>query len=313
MLSRIADSLYWMGRYMERVDGMLRLMQTSYILSFDNISVGFPTWEPSLDVFTQITTKKLEGIKNDNVTALAYLLTSPDNINSLRANITRARENARGVQDHITREVWEQVNAMYHIVQNNQLMQKLQGQDGLSLLESLSNATELYAGISDNSMPRGQGWNFICLGKFIERSILTLNFMNFYFKHINYDLTNEQDILYWRNLLLALSGYELYLKTFRTQNHNYNVAEQVLFSNNFPRSLYYSLERTRRYLGKITESNPVSGSSQLLKTFSRMDSSVKFAELKIIESEGLDNFFISLRKQHVTFTQLFHRTFFSYS
>lgn len=313
MLSRIADSLYWMSRYMERADSMLRMIRTNYIISFDNIETGFPALQPSLEVFTKLEGEKLEILQNDTPASLLYLLTDSGNINSLKVILTRARENARGAQDHITREVWERMNGLYHLINNPDMNALLMGQEALNTLDKLSTARELYSGVIDSTMPRGQGWNFMNAGKYVERSILTLECSNFFFKHIEFDLKNEQDILYWRSLLLALSGYELYLKANRTSQHNANVTEQILFNGNFPRSLYYSLARIGRYLESITNANPVEGSSHLLRSFNRLKSSVQFAELAIIEREGLADFLKSLHLQLNGFAQLIGNTYFSYS
>ena len=116
MLSRIADSLYWLHRYMERADGMLRLLKTSYILSLDKVQTSGLTWEPSLKIFTSLSAEEIEVLKMNDSASLQYLVTNTDNHNSLKVIITRARENARGVQDQITKEVWEQVNHIYHLV-----------------------------------------------------------------------------------------------------------------------------------------------------------------------------------------------------
>ena len=127
MLSRIADSLFWLHRYMERADGMLRLLKTSYILSFDKVQTSSITWEPALRIFTSLPAEEIEALKMNDTAALQYLLTDTSNLNSLKIIITRARENARGVQDQITKEVWEQVNHLYHLVNHPSLHEKLSG------------------------------------------------------------------------------------------------------------------------------------------------------------------------------------------
>src|SRR5437868_4802475 len=101
MLSRIADSLFWLNRYTERVDGLLRLLKTSYILSFDKVQASSITWEPALKIFTSLPPQKIAALQGDDAAVLRYLLTDADNQNSLKVIINRARENARGVQDQI--------------------------------------------------------------------------------------------------------------------------------------------------------------------------------------------------------------------
>ena len=274
MLSRIADSLFWLHRYMERADGMLRLIKTSYILSFDKVTNGI-TWEPALKIFTSLSQEEIEILEKNDTAVLQYLLTDTKNLNSLKVIVTRARENARGVQDQITKEVWEQVNQLYHMINHPSLSEKLSGPDAIVVIDALISSSDLFCGITDSTMPRGQGWNYMNLGKFTERCLSTVEFTNTFFQMVDYDFTKEEDILFWRSLLLALSGYELHLKNYSNQNHNCNVAQQVLFDKNFPRSLYYALDRANKYLKDVTESNPVEGTPPLCRAFGRLHSSVK--------------------------------------
>jgi len=313
MLSRIADSLYWLHRYMERADGMLRLMHTSYILSFDKVQASSMSWEPSLRIFTTLPKEEIDRIKKDNAAALYYLFLDSKNQNSLKGIITKARENARGVQDQITKEVWEQVNLLYHQINQPGLKEKLAGPEAIRTIDSFIKSSDQFCGISDSTMPRGQGWNYMNLGKYTERCLISTEFTFFYFKKLDFNLNDEQDIIYWRSLLLSLSGYELHLKNYSNLRHNDNVLQQLAFDKNFPRSIYYALDRANRYLTEIAASNPVEGSIKLLKTYGRLYSSVKFADIELVEKEGLEKYLIYIRKELNEFSQDLGRIYFSYS
>ena len=313
MLSRIADSLYWLHRYMERADGMLRLMHTSYILSFDKVQASSMSWEPSLRIFTVLPKEEIDRIKKDNAAALHYLFLETKNQNSLKVIITKARENARGVQDQITKEVWEQVNLLYHQINKPGLKEKLAGPEAIRTIDSFIKSSDQFCGITDSTMPRGQGWNYMNLGKYTERCLMTTEFTHFYFKKLDFDLKDEQDIIFWRSLLLSLSGYELHLKNYSNLKHNYNVLQQLAFDKNFPRAIYYSLDRANRYLTEIAGSNPVEGSIKLLRTYGRLYSSVKFADIELVEREGLEKYLIYVRKELNEFSQDLGRIYFSYS
>ena len=313
MLSRIADSLFWLHRYMERADGMLRLLKTSYILSFDKVKANSITWEPALKIFTSLSSAEIEVLKMDDTAALQYILTDTGNYNSLKVIVTRARENARGVQDQITKEVWEQVNHFYHLINHPALVEKLTGQDAIVVIDALIHSCDQFCGITDSTMPRGQGWNYMNFGKFTERCLLTLEFTTAFFKKVDYSFENEQDILFWRSLLLALSGYELHLKNYSNQHHNRNVAQQVLFDTNFPRSLHYAFERANKYLSDITAANPVDGTADLKRSFGRLHSYVKFSDLAIVNETGLENFLLLIRKDLNEFNRVFGQIYFSYS
>ena len=92
----------------------------------------------------------------------------------MKVLITKARENARGAQDNITKEVWEQVNHLYHLVNEPELEKKFTGSRSLEIIDLLDENNTLYYGVTDSTMPRGQGWSFMNLGKFIERCLLSI-------------------------------------------------------------------------------------------------------------------------------------------
>jgi uncharacterized alpha-E superfamily protein len=217
------------------------------------------------------------------------------------------------VQDQVTKEVWEQVNHLYHLVNHASTAEKITGPDALVIIDSLITNVDQLVGITDSTMPRGQGWNYMNVGKFLERALLTVEFTNAFFKPVGYGFHDEQDILYWRGLLLALSGYELHLKNYSNLRHNHNVAQQVLFDRSFPRSMIYSLERANKYLLEITQANPVEGSESLARLFGRMASSVKFADLAIVEQAGLEQYLLQLRHSLNEFSKTFGQVYFSYA
>ena len=108
MLSRVADSIFWMARYMERTNGMLRLLRTNYISSQDEVK-DF-TWQAILRIYSDATEEEITAIGNHSPHVMQHLLLDKLNGSSVINNITRARENARAAQDHLTKEVWQCLN-----------------------------------------------------------------------------------------------------------------------------------------------------------------------------------------------------------
>ena len=313
MLSRIADSLFWLNRYMERSDCMMRVIRTNYILSFDLGNTNDFSWRDVANIFCYSSEGIPEEKVKDTASALTFLVADTKNLSSLKIMITRARENARGMQDNITKEVWEHVNAIYHIVNAPDFEKKLTGSRSLELIDTLNHHNILYYGVTDSTMPRGQGWSFMNLGKFIERCLLTIDASYNHFTKIDHELDKVQDILFWKNLLLSLSGYELYLKTYTRGQHTINVVDHVIFNEHFPRSLIYSLQRVSRYLHEVIEETKMEGSESLQKTFGRICSKVEFADMPMIRNMGLPQFLLSLRHDLAEFSNQLTRIYFSYA
>jgi uncharacterized alpha-E superfamily protein len=213
MLSRVADSLYWMSRYMERTDGILRMLKINYASSQDD-SNGF-TWRPSLKVFSFLEDEEIAKLEKSNREVLQFMVVDKDNPNSVVNMVTKSRENARSVQDHVTKELWQCLNEFYHIVRDEKLARALRTEDPITVLDALIRQGILYYGTAEITMSRGEGMCFMSIGKYLERAVQSADILDVKFSELSYDLDKTADTTYWKYFLLSISGYELYLKNYR--------------------------------------------------------------------------------------------------
>lgn len=296
---------------MERVEEMLRVARTHYIYSLDkNINSG--NWKPILQAFSDLPDEKAELFENDSYAALHYLLLDNSNENSTKNIIHRARENARGIQDHITREVWEEVNSIYHLTNRPFVKLKLASSDALEIIDLFLKHSMMYAGVADVTMQRGTGWNVMKLGKFVERSIEALVLTDKQCELFDYDLCKERDITNWRFLLLSLAGYEAYLKGYRSSKHNLQILQQVIFNADFPHSLIYSLNQIERSLAILIKENSSPEVPDLLRTFGRIHSKIRFTEPSSLIETDIKQFFQELKQDLHSFNTKLRLLFFSY-
>ncbi len=312
MLSRTADSLYWMNRYMERADGLLRTVRMGFIASYDINKEEPFSWESILTIFSNESEESCKALEYRANDVLHLLLENMNDYNSLKMMITRARENARGAQDHLTKEVWEAVNQMYHNVNNLDLWNTINNGDQITMLTKLSDNCLAYYGVTDITMPRSQGWNFMNLGRYTERCFQTLDIVGEKFKEMDYDLNDEQHIVHWRNMLLCLSGYELYLKAYRSGSHTENIIDMTFFNNEFPRSIIYSVHRVRHYLKIVLAENEHSNNAHILRVMGKLHATIAYTDLQEIQKMGLKDFISTLREQLIEVSQLIGQSFFSY-
>ena len=312
MLSRIADSMFWLNRYMERADGLLRTIRTHYILMLDKSVNQTLSWKQVLDIYTFLPEEEKIAMENNSEAVLKYLLFNSQNGNSLKVILTRARENARGVQDHITKEVWEQVNQIYHLV--NECSKNFKEENTLNDIDALTKECILFNGVADTTMPRGMSWNFMSLGRYIERCLLTIEMSIHFFEEIEYDCTLEKDILYWRPLLLSLSGYELHLKQYNSSNTNINALHQVLFNEKFTRSVIYTLIQVDKYFRDVIKNNKaVETEPVMTRRIGRVISNIQFTDFESLNKTTLHPFLIDTRKELEAFSYSLAKQFFSYS
>jgi uncharacterized alpha-E superfamily protein len=295
MLSRVADSLFWMSRYMERTDSLLRILKINHQTSQDDAEQL--TWRPMLRSFTQLADEEIGMMETNSRRVMLYMVCDRENSNSVFSMVTRARENARGVQDNITKELWQSLNEFYHRVRDPQLEYSLRSEDPVSTLDWLIRQCVVYYGVADLTMFRGEGMSFMGLGKFLERAIQTATILEVKFSDIGYDLDRATDTTYWKHLLMSVSGYALYLKRYRSAFEARNVVDQTLFNVDFPRSILYSLNQLHRYIARLkTESNH-EGFYKVDLMIGKVRSKVQYSDVEAVSNIGLHNYLSGLTRE----------------
>ncbi|MES2573320.1 MAG: alpha-E domain-containing protein [Bacteroidota bacterium] len=313
MLSRVADGMFWLNRYMERADGMLLTLNTFYILSFDKEMNDSQGYKPLLEYYTDLSKNQIVQSQYDTNYVLKYIICDNQNHNSVKNLVIKARENARGSQDKITKELWEHINSLYHYMNAPDLPKRLETYEALSIITKLNKDLLLYNGILHVTMPRGMGWCFSSIGKHIERCLQTISLTQAYYKPINYNLDGEEDLLYWRRLLLSLSGYEQYLKSYSNISHNRKVVQHVIFNRDFSHSVIYTLEFLDKYLDYLIMDNNSSEARTLQNQFGRLKSLVEFTDYYNLTNQQLENVLNETKTQLVQFSTDFSKLFFSYT
>jgi uncharacterized alpha-E superfamily protein len=295
MLSRVAASFYWLSRYIERSDGMLRMLKINYASSQDTVQEF--TWEPVIRIFAGINGAEIEKLENDSRAVLKYMVTGKNNPNSILNIITLARENARGVQEHIPKDLWQCLNEYYHTVKDSRLERSLQREDPIGVLDVLIKQVMLYYGTAEITMERGEGRSFMNIGKYLERAIQSVDILDTKFSSISDNPDLLTDTTYWKHLLLSLGGYELYLKTYREGFEAENVLEQVALNNDFPRSVIYSVNNIHRYFDRLKNDSNVDTFREMSFQIGRLQSRIKYSSVKSIRTEGLHGFLTQTRSE----------------
>lgn len=313
MLSRVADGMFWLHRYMERTDGMLLTLNTSYILSFDKETDDCQGYKPLLKYYTNLTQDQINEVQYDTNFVLKYIICDSSNHNSVKNLVVKARENARGSQDKITKELWEHINSLYHFMNSPDLPQKLETSDALKVVNKLNKDFLLYNGILNVTMPRGLAWSFSNIGKLIERCLQTISMTQTYYAPINYNLDGNEDTMYWKRLLLSLSGYELYLKSYSNIKHNRKVVQHVIFNYDFAHSVIFTLDLIDKYLNCLVKDNEHSEARTLYYQFGRLKSYVVYTDYQHLTDKQLEEMLENTKTQLNQFSNDFSKLFFSYT
>ncbi|EOR92497.1 Protein containing domains DUF403 [Arcticibacter svalbardensis MN12-7] len=294
MLSRVASNLYWLSRYLERSDGILRILKINYASSQDALHEF--SWRPLIQIYHSPDEEIINKIEFNSRDVLQYMITGRDNPNSIINIITLARENARSVQDHLTKDLWQCLNEYYHLVKDKRLIATLKMGDPVSVLDELIKQVMLYYGIAEVTMERGEGRSFMNIGKYLERSIQSTDILDIKFNTANSDPDLLTGTSYLRYLLLSLGAYDLYLKTYRQGFDPENVLELVVLNNDFPRSVMYSVNNIHRYFERLKHNKDIIESKELSFMIGRLQSTIKYSTIASITNRGLHPYLSQVKK-----------------
>jgi uncharacterized alpha-E superfamily protein len=286
------------------------MLRINVITSLDH-NADF-SWVPVLKTYTDLSDEAIAALVAQPDTVLRYILLDRSNSNSLRNITMRARENARGVQDHITKEMWECLNGFYHKINSQEVERSIERGEQIVMLGSLLDHCMLFNGVADVTMPRGQGWDYMMLGKLIERAVQTAEILDTRFRQIDYDLNSPSEIPYWRNLLLSLSGYELYLKRYHGGLQSYNVVDLAILNPDFPRSILYCVQRMSKVVDELAHENQ-EGAAVLQKIIGRLRSKIAYTDVDTIAQEGLHEFLLAIKKEIYEFSTALSQRYFAYN
>lgn len=267
---------------------------------------------PVLRIFTYMDEEGAVRISHNTRAVLQYMVTDRENSNSVLNIITRARENARSVQDHITKELWQCLNDFYHIVRDEKLDRELHKEDPVTILDVLIKQGMLYYGTLDVTMARGEGFAFLNIGKYLERGVQSADILDVKFSDVNYDF-RRTDTIYWKYLLLSISGYELYLKTYRSGFDARNVVEQIVLNDEFPRSILYSVDRVHRYFERLRSERNKEAFQKIDFMIGRILSKVRYSTVESIMAQGLHAYLNGIKEDLYEVGNALNQNYFAYT
>ena len=251
LLSRVADSVYWMGRYMERAENVARFIGVNLNLQLDLPLDPGRQWQPLIDTSGDTKTFKERYGKATQASVVEFLAYDPDNPNSIYSSLTAARENARSVRETISSEMWAQVNSMYLELQSQrELIER-----GLpEVFHSLRLGCHMFQGITDATMTHNEAWHFVRLGRKMERADKTSRILDVkYFMLLPSvrDVGTPYDDIQWSAVLRSVSGFEMYRKKYGRIAPR-DIVEFLVLDREFPRSVHYCIRSADESLHYIT-------------------------------------------------------------
>ena len=291
MLSRVADAIFWMNRYIERAENVARFIDVNQRLTLGFFR-GFEThWEPLIHSTgdDKLYHKLYDSYDHNNV--IRFLTFDKENPNSILSCLNMARENARRVRDNLSLAIWEAINRFYlrvNEVRDSQMIIENPHQ----FLDLVKEQSQLIIGASETTLSHGDAWNIARLGRLIERADKTSRILD-----VKYyillpsagDVGGNLDVVQWTALLNSTSALQMYRRRHGRIDPK-KVVEFLVLDREFPRSLHFCLNRADIALHRISGSDPSAYCNRAEQLMGLMKSRMDFTSVDDVVNQGLHEY-----------------------
>lgn len=290
MLSRTADHLYWMARYIERAENMARVLDVTYNMSLvpNAAENEAALWSPALLIAGSVNT--FNTLYGDSTAAnvIHYLAMDERNPSSIYSALRSARENARSVRVAMSTETWENINALW--LEFGQFLGTNLSENRLSeFCDWVKARSHLFRGVSFGTMLRDDAFRFVRLGTFIERADNTARLLDVKYHLLlpsSEEVGGAVDYYEWSAVLRSVSAFQAYQKIFNDTIEPWRVAELLVLRDDMPRSLHACFDEITPILDQLggnryTECRRLAGELHARLHYGRMD---------VIFQDGLHEF-----------------------
>ncbi len=301
MLSRAADNLYWMARYMERAENTARILDVAYRMSLlPGDQTGQRTqWESAIIIAGCEEPYAARGGSFDAKGVIEYLALAPDNRSSIRSSLQAARENARAMRAQITAEMWESLNATWlemRAIDYGRLEQLGFG----GFFDWVKERSHLFRGLVYGTMQRDEAMRFVNLGSSLERADSTARILDVKY-HVLLpraeDVGGAVDYYQWAALLRSVSALGAYRRIYRDTITPLRVAELLVLREDLPRSLYASTRDLEAVLSELRQI--YSRDYESARIAASMSSRLRYGRIQAIFNQGLHEYLTETINRHI--------------
>jgi len=315
MLSRVADSIYWMARYMERAENLARLLLSTQNLMLDagaGAADAAQFWQPLLmatgdeeayaELYPAVTGARV----------IEFLTLRTDNPNSILNSIRAARENARTVRDQISDEVWLCINGLRLFIESPEA-RLLQRQQSATLYERVLLGSYQFQGIAESTTPRGEEWHFLHLGTVLERADKISRLLDTC-SSLPVEIVSGAGHLplRWSSLLRSCSAWHAF-QTVSAKLDPVKIIEYLLLDETFPRSVTHCLNEIHNTLIALSGTGTMSDMRQPVRLAGRLAADLRYATVDEILEAGLHSFIDDLQTRLNQIGESIFQTFVLYA
>lgn len=286
MLSRVAENLYWMARYLERTENVARLITVNTNLLLDLPRRVLPGWAPLIEITGSREIFAKQYAEPDERSVVKFLVGDAANPGSILSSLDLARENARTVRDFIPREAWEQVNELYLYAKNHQAS-GLGRRRRYEYLRGVILGVQQIAGLLAGTMTHDEGYDLLRMGRNLERADMTIRIIDVRSENLlpgkSEELTPFENIQ-WVSVLKSLSAYQMYRRAMQVRVRRPDVLRFLFKERLFPRAIYYTISEVENCLKHLPRREVPLGS------VSRLRELITGSQPELLDQAGLHLF-----------------------
>ena len=312
MLSRVANSIYWLSRYMERAENVARFIDVNLQMMLDLPSGLNQQWQPLVSISGDDAAFQKRYSAPTRESVIKFLALDGENPNSILSCLRAARENARTVREVISSEMWEQVNTSYLTASAAASNQTLI-HSPYSFFTEVKNTSHLFDGVAEATMLHGEGWHFYRMGRLLERADKTSRLLDvkyFILLPSVADVGTPLDDIQWAAVLRSASALEMYRK-----RHGHIVPEDIVeflvLDREFPRSIHYCLTEANDSLHAISGTPVGTYRNSAEQRLGQLRAELAYTDRQQIMSRGLHEFLDALQTKLNAVDHCIFDTFFA--
>lgn len=291
MLSRVAESIFWMSRYIERAENIARFIDVNLRLILDIPMHIELQWEPLIRTTADNELFATQYRSPNQKNVVNFLVFNLNNPNSIVSCVNRARENARTIRETITPEIWQCINE-FHLFLLNPRSRNEAFSSPNSFFTKVKNYSQLLVGLAEGTMIHNESWHFIRMGHLLERADKTSRILDVkYFMllpEVDY-VGSAYDMLQWAALLKSVSALDMYRKQYHQITPS-NIVQFLFFQPDFPRSIKYCLRECDMSLHAVTMTPPGGYSTLAERQLGVLRAEIEYADVNEIIQVGLHQY-----------------------
>jgi uncharacterized alpha-E superfamily protein len=292
MLSRIAESLFWLARYIERAEDTARILDVNYHMLLEQSQDSYQLrWEPLIVMAGEekLFRRLYSEVNAPNV--FEFLAFRQDNPSSIIQCITKARENARTIRDCISREMWEDINGLYHMVGRFDPRDEIIAGPH-RFCDKIKFGTHRFHGVTDATLPHDEGWQFLRIGWSLERAEMTSRLVDVQYQNLLDELSSvgTPDNHQWMAVLRSVGALETYHRQYHASIEPEKVAGMLILHPQHPRSIRFSTTEVQSGLRAISGSGLGSYANEAERLAGKLVERLRYDKIDEIFKQGLHSY-----------------------